>query len=303
MLKKYLIFILPAIVFVSLLTVIYVQQKKISQLTPVSTNLDYQQEPNSKTLPDTTNISTEEGTLVEDLRFGYRYYCPTGYQYQLQVKDGNGSSMPYKQEACIKGHDSITLSIYDSRFDHQPDPSLIVREYLSDRYGYYFNVRFTSLDSVSDFSSHFEIFDPTKPGPLQTKIESWGDYQELIKQGIVSLSDPCYGADMDTYNALNTEYQNSWIKTNQVEGASFMITPNYFNWTNDRFLSLKIGCSAVPTTPLRAYPDKLLWITSCSSGAISSDPVEAAMQKAQIEMCQETVSRAMNIYQIPNVAL
>lgn len=109
-----------------------------------------------------------------------------------------------------------------------------------------------------------------------SQIENWSLYQEITNSNekFVGAGD-CSQAKNFNQEFADFKKQASLgsIKQFLYNGVLVLvITPNYDNWTNEKFLAFNSDggaiCSAGGRYPLKAYADKLLWITSCSTGVM-----------------------------------
>ena len=77
-------------------------------------------------------------------------------------------------------------------------------------------------------------------------------------------------------NDFKKQANQGSIKQFLYSGAfALTITPNYNNWSNEKFLAFGADngafCSAGGHGPLHAYTDKLLWSAGCSTGMMPDE--------------------------------
>ena len=127
------------------------------------------------------------------------------------------------------------------------------------------------------------------------QIENWSLYKEINKQslGYDIFGDPNECAQVDGFNKEFADFKKEAnfgsIKQFLYNGAFVLtITPNYNNWSNEKFLAFGADngafCSAGGLGPLHAYEDKLLWSNDCSTGMM---PDESAPGYKDFIKCTE----------------
>lgn len=104
---------------------------------------------------------------------------------------------------------------------------------------------------------------------LMSQIENWDFYQEITDPQEKSFI--CYDCTTNKeYLDYNSKAKKGSVKKLMLNGQlSLYITPNYLNWSNEKFFSFSSDPTAVcciGNSPLKAYPDKLLWRGGCSGG-------------------------------------
>lgn len=131
--------------------------------------------------------------------------------------------------------------------------------------------------------------------PIADQIENWSLYEENTSVQV--------GAG----KCGNQEFENFLVQANagsrktfDLYGLTLVITPNYNNWSNQKFLDFNNDNTAICDVggyyPLQAYSDKLLWRGVCSGGA-GPEPGELgyAEKVAALNRCEDTVTD-INIY-------
>lgn len=111
-------------------------------------------------------------------------------------------------------------------------------------------------------------------------IENFSLYDEFREN-----KENIFGADCgnDEFNNLKSLAKEGSVKQLFLPGGfQLVLTPNYYNWSNDKFLGFNnpdsgAFCGAGGIFPLYAYKDNLLWSGSCSSGFMPS-PDEAGYE-------------------------
>lgn len=107
-----------------------------------------------------------------------------------------------------------------------------------------------------------------------SQVENWDLYQEINKQNLEYdiFGDPNECVQVDGFNKEFADFKKqanigSIKQFLYNEVLTLTITPNYNNWSNEKFLALGADngafCSAGGLMPLHAYADKLLWSTGC----------------------------------------
>lgn len=107
-----------------------------------------------------------------------------------------------------------------------------------------------------------------------SQVENWDLYQEINKQNLEYdiFGDPNECVQVDGFNKEFADFKkqaNIGIIKQFLynEALTLTITPNYNNWSNEKFLAFGADngafCSVGGLMPLHAYADKLLWSTGC----------------------------------------
>lgn len=123
---------------------------------------------------------------------------------------------------------------------------------------------------------------------IKSQIENWSLYQEVTNESekIVGSGDCTTNEEFNNY--VNKTKQGSFKRLMLNGALELVITPNYDNWTNEKFLAFSNDstaiCAAGGIYPLKAYQDKLLWRGICSTGAIppTNSPAYGDFQKCTI---------------------
>jgi hypothetical protein len=131
-----------------------------------------------------------------------------------------------------------------------------------------------SLDSrKTKFEQLLNTFNFISGPTLKTQIENWDSYIEVNQAQNYSLGDPCTDPEPTDLKLLRLNVSKGSVKRLKFGGlnngefpTTLLVTPNYLNWDNAKFISTKIGCSVGSEKPLLAYPDKLLWLTTGCGG-------------------------------------
>lgn len=105
---------------------------------------------------------------------------------------------------------------------------------------------------------------------LTLSIENWDLYQEVAETWEKNFA--CYECTANKeYLDFNSKAKEGSVKKLMLNGElPLYITPNYLNWSNKKFLSFSNDPTAVcciGNSPLKAYPDRLLWREGCGGAA------------------------------------
>jgi hypothetical protein len=138
--------------------------------------------------------------------------------------------------------------------------------------GAYASIRYWQNDLVSQIASTHTLQPSVRPdsayvNSLISTVTNWDLYKSVPQDaGQYPIgSDPCeikpeQDKAMEQYlGKVNLGSNVKKLDASYV-GVAIFFTPNYLNWSNGYFLSLKLGCSNGASIPLVAYPDKLLWV-------------------------------------------
>ncbi|MDD5749439.1 MAG: hypothetical protein PHO91_01470 [Patescibacteria group bacterium] len=101
------------------------------------------------------------------------------------------------------------------------------------------------------------------------KVENFDLYQEMLDPEEKNLNADCANEEFNQLRKLTELGQMK--KLVLVGGLEIRITPNYYNWNNEKFLSFNdpesgAFCGEGGFFPLYADRENLWWIQSCSSG-------------------------------------
>ncbi|MBU1202626.1 hypothetical protein KKH39_01075 [Patescibacteria group bacterium] len=127
-------------------------------------------------------------------------------------------------------------------------------------------------------------------------VENFTLYQEIIDPNEKSFDKSCPNEEFNKFLLLT---EQGSIKSLKLPGGLLtIITPNYYNWSNKKFLSFntiepEAFCNAGGTYPLHAYKDKLLWKQGCSTGAM---PEPDAPNYQEFMKCIETEETIINFF-------
>lgn len=115
---------------------------------------------------------------------------------------------------------------------------------------FFYKKKDNAINMVENFSLYQEITDPAERLLWEgcNANEEFNQFKKIIKQG-------------------------SMKKLILPGGAQAMVTPNYYNWSNKKFLSFiniepEAFCGVGGFFPIHAYKNNLLWFQRCSGGAI-----------------------------------
>lgn len=124
---------------------------------------------------------------------------------------------------------------------------------------------------------------------VEDQIENWSLYQEnaSVQVGTGKCGNQEFDNFLDQANAGSR-------KTLNLNGLTLVVTPNYNNWSNEKFVAFNNDstaiCGAGGYYPLHAYSDKLLWRGVCGTGA-APEPEEPdyAAKMAALNLCEKTL--------------
>lgn len=120
--------------------------------------------------------------------------------------------------------------------------------------------------------SYFIFVSNKKTNLIIKQIESFSLYTEITDPAERFFWEDCKANE--EFNKLKKIIkQGSMKKLILPGGAQTMVTPNYYNWGNEKFLSFiniepEAFCGVGGFFPVHAYKDNLLWFQRCSGGAI-----------------------------------
>lgn len=142
--------------------------------------------------------------------------------------------------------------------------------------------------------AYFIFVNNKKINPIIKQIENFALYQEIVDADEVFFDKTCTNEEFNEFLRLT---ESGSIKVlNLLGGIQTIITPNYYHWSNEKFLGFKNAeppafCNVGIMGPVHAYKDYLLWSNSCG-GAMpeSQDP-----QYADFINCIDT-EKIINIY-------
>jgi hypothetical protein len=138
---------------------------------------------------------------------------------------------------------------------------------------------------LSSFKSEVKTYS------MRSLIENWSNYQEIadINEKKVG-TDSCGVNDNKEFAQIREKTKTGYYKILKIDKATLAITPNYFNWSNKKFLSFKKDetalCGVGGVYPLHAFTDKLLWISYGCGGVYYPG----------IEDCDKTASAIDQLY-------
>lgn len=118
------------------------------------------------------------------------------------------------------------------------------------------------------------------------KLDDWSVYRPMTDINDKWIgSDECGSQEFAAFKkAANVGPMYRLVLPGELE---LVWTPNYDHWSNDKFLAFGEDDTAICAVggryPLKGYPDKLLWRTSCGSGVDYSglDTCESSLNKIE----------------------
>ena len=127
-----------------------------------------------------------------------------------------------------------------------------------------------------------------------SQIENWSLYKEINKQNLEYdvFGDPNNCAQEPNFNQ---EFAKFKATANQGSIKKFVyngvlelaITPNYNNWTNEKFLAFSTDngafCGMGGFFPLQAYSDRLLWSGGCGPKTFSEEDIANSIKCEKID--------------------
>ena len=141
----------------------------------------------------------------------------------------------------------------------------------------------TSADvqnTLSRILSTFKFMSSTSVDIIK-KVENWSLYTTTSLN--VGTGD-CGNKDFESFLHRTN---NGSKKAQTIDGLTLIYTPNYLNWSNQKFVDFnKDGtafCGVGGIYPLHAYADKLLWMDNCG-GVLPDDFVE----RQKVLTCEQT---------------
>jgi len=138
------------------------------------------------------------------------------------------------------------------------------------------------------FAIYFMFLDDKKTDPIIKQIENFSLYQEISDPAEKFLGEDCANEEFNKFKKI--VLSGSMKKMILPGDLRAVITPNYNQWSNEKFLSFntiqpEAFCFAGGTYPLHAYKDYLLWMGSCSAG-VMLEPEDSGY--AEFVECAET---------------
>ncbi|MFH2136265.1 MAG: hypothetical protein ABII19_01330 [Patescibacteria group bacterium] len=126
--------------------------------------------------------------------------------------------------------------------------------------------------------------------PVADQVENWSLYKENtgVQVGSGKCSNQEFNSFLDQANADSR-------KTLNLNGVILVVTPNYNNWTNEKFVGFgndnTAFCNVGGFSPLHAYSDKLLWIGGCGTGGAAPELEEPGYveKMAALKLCETTL--------------
>lgn len=135
-----------------------------------------------------------------------------------------------------------------------------------------------------------------KNNPIIKQIENFSLYQEITSPAERSFDKTCPNEEFNEF--LKLTEGGSMKGLILPGGIKAIITPNYYHWSNEKFLSFltvqpEAFCNAGIIGPRHAYKDYLLWAGGCSTGRMPEpeDPGYAEFMK-----CTETEESINNYF-------
>lgn len=147
---------------------------------------------------------------------------------------------------------------------------------------------FLIISLILSGSSYFIFVNNKKTNPIIKQVENFALYQEIVGTGEGFFDKTCPNEEFNEFLRLT---ESGSIKgLNLSGGIQTIITPNYYHWSNEKFLGFKsikppAFCNVGIVGPVHAYKDHLLWSNSCG-GAIIQDNLyyyQYAEKYAEIE--------------------
>lgn len=160
---------------------------------------------------------------------------------------------------------------------------------------------FSYLVSLEDNQAHRPIYDQIlstfkftsqTTTSLKSQVENWASYTEVTdpaqKEEVGTGS--CGPNENKEFAQNREKTKTGWYKSLNINRVKLVITPNYFNWSNEKFLAFNKDetaiCGAGGLYPLHAFSDKLLWSGSCGTGVYYQG----------VEDCEKTRSAIHSLY-------
>jgi len=128
-------------------------------------------------------------------------------------------------------------------------------------------------------------------------VENFELYQEITDPDERSFDKSCPNEEFNKFLLLT---EQGSIKGLRLPGGMLtMITPNYYHWSNKKFLSFKTVepeafCNVGIMGPVHAYKNQLLWRQACSTGAM---PEPDAPGYQEFMKCIETEEAIVNYFE------
>ncbi|MFA5413285.1 MAG: hypothetical protein WC348_01975 [Patescibacteria group bacterium] len=134
--------------------------------------------------------------------------------------------------------------------------------------------------------------------PIVDQVENWSLYKENTS---VLVGVKCSNQE---FNSFIDQANTGSRKTLNLNGLTLVVTPNYNNWTNEKFVGFSNDntafCNVGGFGPLHAYSDKLLWEGGCGGGA-APEPEEPdyTAKVAALNLCEDTLTDVALYFSTP----
>ncbi|MDQ5938955.1 MAG: hypothetical protein QG603_489 [Patescibacteria group bacterium] len=118
-------------------------------------------------------------------------------------------------------------------------------------------------------ASYFIYVSNKKTNPIIKQVENFSRYQEITDPAEKYLGEDCANQEFNQFKKI--VLSGSMKELILPGGLRVVMTPNYNQWSNEKFLSFntiqpEAFCSAGGIYPLEAHKDNLLWAGVCSTG-------------------------------------
>ena len=224
-------------------------------------------------------------------QYNFEFDCPKTYSIFEAKSEGSINGWPNAvvllncaSKLCQSYDLAIEIWSNENDFTTRNNKAPTRIEKNGDQYLTLWNVN--DNETINQILSTFRFVEPkttANKADVIAKLENWSLYQP---------SD----AEVGTGDCGNKEFTDFLKKANSgskfgysINGLELVYTPNYNNWSNEKFVGfnkneMKAVCDAGGIYPAHAYADKLLWLGVCSTGALPDDPKE---QRA-VYLCDDT---------------
>ncbi len=144
----------------------------------------------------------------------------------------------------------------------------------------------------------FVFLNNKKNNLIIKQIENFSLYKEITDPAERFFWEDC-NANEEFNQFKEITKRGSMKKLILTGGAQTMITPNYYNWDNEKFLSFltvqpEAFCGVGGFFPINAYKNNLLWFQRCSGGAIFEEDGPAYQEFIR---CTKTEGVVSNYFQ------
>jgi len=106
------------------------------------------------------------------------------------------------------------------------------------------------------------------------RLEDWSLYQTITQPDDKWVGTGDCVTNLEFKNLMLLSVKGEMKKLVLSGNYKLIVTPNYFKWSNEKFLGYNNDsaaiCAVAGRYPLKAYEDKLLWSEPCTGGALES---------------------------------